>query len=208
MMSYFPTVSPESGVSVSPLNQLLEHDDNITHSCESQGGPGNQFNWTITRNDVIIQGPLSSTFEQSPVTGGVYTCVVSNTAGFGSATTTVFISLRFIVQPNNTQTDVRERAVLICEAESFPEPTYEWFRLDDSIRGNLTGLNASSLVLDSVLFGDEGEYYCSATSRTNFTATSRTAILTGTDNLLASLTSLLNGVRLFMIIIIIGYTFP
>ena len=171
-------------MSVSPLNQIFEHDDNVTLSCDSRGGPANQFNWTITRNDVTTQGPLSSTFEQSPVMGGVYTCMVSNTAGFGSATTTVFISLRFIVQPNDTETDVGERLVLICEAESFPDPTYEWFRLDSGIRGNLTGLNASSVVLDSVLFGDEGEYFCSATSRTNFTALSRTATLTGTDNLL------------------------
>lgn len=175
------TVSPEGGVSVSPLDEMYEHGENVILSCNTQGGPENAFDWTVVRNNVIIQGPSSSTFELSPVMGGVYTCVVSNLAGFGNASTTVFVSLRFVLHPNDTEADVGDSVVLTCEAQSFPNPTYEWIRLDDvSIRGNLSGINSSRLVFDNVLFGDEGDYSCLATSAgDNITSSSLPATLTG-----------------------------
>ncbi len=173
-------MSPERGVSISPLNQIYQHGDITTLSCDSLGGPGNTFNWTVIRNDIAVQGPLSSTFDLSPVVGGVYTCTVSNAAGSGSANTNVFVRLRFVTQPNSTLTDAGERVALECEAQSFPDPTYEWIRLDDvGIRGNLSGINTSILVFDNVLFGDESDYGCLATSQT-ITTLSQPATLTGT----------------------------
>lgn len=172
-------VSPESGVTVLPLDKIFQHEDNVTLTCNGLGGPGNQYNWTRRANGEITQGPLTPTFDLTPVMGGVYSCEVGNTAGVGSGTTTVFVSLRFILQPNNTLSEVGARAVLSCVAESFPTPKYQWFHVDGDIRNNLTGLNDSNLVLDPVQFGDEGDYFCVATSRTNFTGQSRSATLAG-----------------------------
>ena len=164
---------------MSPVDQIFGSDDNVTLTCTTQGGPNNQFNWTVLRNDETIQGPLTPTFDLFPVQGGLYTCEVGNTAGSGFAKTTVFVSLRFVVHPNDTLTRINMRTVLTCVAESFPDPTYEWFRLTGDFRSNVVGLNSSSLVIDPVLFGDEGDYYCQATSRSNFTLNSTFATLTG-----------------------------
>jgi len=170
-------VSPEGGVSVSPLNQIFESDDNVTLLCETLGGPNNRFEWNV-RRDGLTQGPSSPLFDLSPVQGGVYTCLVSNDAGVEAVSTTVYISIRFITQPNDTLASVRESIVLFCEAESFPDPTYDWFKFSSNI-AQLVVRNSSQLSFNSVQFGDEGQYFCLATSRSNFTLASRTATLTG-----------------------------
>ena len=54
---------------------------------------------------------------------------------------------------------------LTCEAEAFPSPTYLWHRADGMvIRNTVTGQNSAMLMFPSLEFGDEGSYYCSATS--------------------------------------------
>lgn len=147
-------------------------------NCTAQGGPNNTFVW---KNDSeIVVGEVSPTFELSPVMGGVYTCEVSNAAGTGNATTVVFVQLRFDIHPTDIFTVRGMRQVFVCEAEAFPAPTYEWFRTNGDIRGNLTGIETRVLIFDSVEFGDEGDYYCLATSN-NFSMSSDVATLTGRE---------------------------
>ena len=68
---------------------------------------------------------------------------------------------------------------LLCEAEAFPEPTYEWFLSGGSFGGNiLPNQEGTLLVFSPVLFGDQGDYYCTATS-SNITVQSENATVTG-----------------------------
>ena len=170
-------------MTVSPHDQIFEREDNVTLNCTALGGPNNTFIWS--NDSGIIAGEVSPTFDLIPVMGGVYTCEVSNAAGTGNATTTVFVHLRFNIHPADIFTDRGTSQLLECEAEAFPSPTYEWFRINGGLRSDLEGIDARVLVFDSVEFGDEGDYYCVATSG-NFSLPSDTATLTGT--LLALLT--------------------
>lgn len=161
---------------VSPHDQIFEREDNVTLNCTALGGPNNTFIW-INNSDVIV-GETLPTFDLIPVMGGVYTCEVSNAAGTGNATTTVFVHLRFNIHPTDAFTERGMSQVLECEAESFPNPTYEWFRVDGDVRNDLVGIDTRVLIFNSVEFGDEGVYYCLATS-SNFSIPSDTATLTG-----------------------------
>jgi len=69
--------------------------------------------------------------------------------------------------------------MLACEAEAFPEPQYQWMRVGGMFSENVAGVDSSLLVFNPVIFGDEGDYYCSATSN-RVTVTSDNATLTGT----------------------------
>lgn len=96
--------------------------------------------------------------------GGMYTCNISNAAGSDSGSVTVNVRPRFTSLFEDLLRVSGDPATLVCEAESFPKATYSWRRQDRvPIRGGIP-LNSSMLVFDSVAFGDEGDYVCTATS--------------------------------------------
>ena len=154
--------------------------DNVTFTCSVQGGPDNMFQWQKDGQDLPSES--LSTLILTNVTamdGGLYTCVVTNAAGNDSSDITLNISPYFIVQPNDTLTNNGDSQTLTCEAEGFPDPVYQWFRNDNEmVRSNLTAVNSSMLLFDPVFFGDEGDYYCSATSN-GISVNSTTATITG-----------------------------
>ena len=111
-------------------------------------------------------------------TGGMYTCVVTNAAGNDSDSTFLFIAPYFITEPVDEETTNGSSVTLQCVAEAFPSPDYLWARTDGlPIRQELM-INSDSLSFDPVIFGDEGDYYCNATSREEV-AHSRDATIAG-----------------------------
>ena len=152
------------------------------------GGPGNDFGWLFNKKQLgrssIIVNDSASTLTLSNVTasiGGEYSCVVTNRAGNDTASTFVFVSPYFVAQPVNTEGSNGSAINLTCQADAFPEPEYQWRRVDGKeISDKLIGVNSMSLMFDLLLFGDEGEYYCTATSR-NISIGSNTATITGID---------------------------
>ena len=103
-------------------------------------------------------------FNISASQGGEYTCVVSNSAGNGSASVSVHIRPEFTSQPQDLQAVVGFNETLRCEAEAFPSPQYQWVRVDgQDIRVGID-TNSSTLTLVPVMFGDEGAYFCNVTS--------------------------------------------
>ena len=58
--------------------------------------------------------------------GGEYSCVVSNNAGDDFANTFVFISPYFTTQPENRGRLNGSKLTLLCVAEAFPAPQYQW----------------------------------------------------------------------------------
>ena len=147
--------------------------------CTSLGGPGNTYQWQANNTD--IPGETMGTLSLADVdasTGGMYTCVVTNVAGMDADSTYIFIAPYFIIQPVNQEVNNGSLISLLCLAEAFPSPTYIWARTDGlEVREELVN-NASTLTFDPALFGDEGIYYCNATSREEIER-SQDATLTG-----------------------------
>ena len=173
-------MSPEGSVSVSPINMVFERGNNATFNCTAQGGPGNTYQWQ--RNGTNLDDETTQTLAITRISvndGDEYTCIVSNVAGNDTASTSLFVYPEITLDPvsvlNATNGTVH---ILTCEAVGFPEPLYRWVRVSGTFRGNVVGVNSSILVFSPVIFGDEGEYYCTATSN-NVTVMSQNATLTG-----------------------------
>ena len=147
--------------------------------CTSLGGPNNTYQWQS--NDTDIQGETMKNLTLADVdasSGGMYTCVVTNAAGNDSDSTFVFIAPYFIIEPMNIETTNGSSVTLQCVAEAFPSPRYQWARTNGAIiRENLL-TDIHSLLFNPVMFGDEGDYYCNATSHQEIER-SEDATLTG-----------------------------
>ena len=172
-------MSPEGSVSVSPLNMTINREDNVTFNCLAHGGPGNTYQWQRNGMDLVSETSQTLAITQISATdGGEYTCVVSNAAGSGSASTLLNVFLEIVLDPTDVNATNGTVHMLMCEAEAFPEPQYQWIREGGMFGENVVGVNSSLLVFNPVIFGDEGDYYCRATSN-GVTVISDNATLTG-----------------------------
>ena len=164
-----------------PLSVNQTYDVNVTAMlmCTSLGGPNNTYQWKA--NDTDIPGEIMEVLVLADVdasTGGVYTCVVTNAAGSDSDSTFIFIAPYFITQPVNEETDNGSPVTLQCAAKAFPSPSYQWARTDQIlVRQGLIN-DSNMLVFNPALFGDEGDYFCNASSRDEV-ARSQDVTLTG-----------------------------
>lgn len=118
-------------------------------------------------NGSDITGEFSSTLLLPNLlasNGGLYTCVVTNEAGSDEFSSFLYISPYFTTQPTDTLTSIGASIALVCEAEAFPSPSYQWLRMDGQpIQAEIVN-DTNMLVIPSVMFGDEGDYYCNASS--------------------------------------------
>ena len=148
-------------------NQTYTRGDNVTLTCQVLGGPSLYYQWQFKGEDIMGENTQSLYLENVDAShGGQYTCSVSNSAGNTSASTSVFISPYFITEPQDIDIISGTPVSIFCEAESFPRPEYQWARSDgQTIRDQVTGTNSTELRFDPLQFGDEGSYYCNATSQ-------------------------------------------
>ena len=178
---YYYAVAPLTTIIHTSVNQTYDRGDIAVLSCISLGGPDNTYQWQA--NDTDISGEIMENYSVADVdasAGGVYTCVVTNAAGSDADSTFLFIASYFVVEPINQEVANGSLVTLTCIAEAFPSPNYLWARTDTMpIREELI-TNTSSLIFDPVLFGDEGDYYCNATSREEVAKT-QDATLTGNN---------------------------
>ncbi len=168
---------PPSNVMIALNTSIAMRNDNVTFTCDAQGGPGNLFQWQ--RNGANLDEMTQPILQLTSVDasdGGEYTCVVSNAAGNDSDFLTLYIQPYIVTDPqpqilaaNDTQ------ASFTCEAMGFPDPSYRWMKDEDlefeSFDQNLT--------FSPVMFGDEGMYRCVALSLQNFTDVSQPGLLIG-----------------------------
>ena len=164
---------------ISSINQLYNEGDTATLECSSIGGPENMYQWQF--NGSNIPGEISPTLVLPSVEGsdgGMYTCVVSNAAGSDNVSTLLYVSPYFITQPVDMLTTNGSSITLLCTAGAFPSPEIHWARADGEIRDEID-TDMPTLLIDSVMFGDEGDYFCIASSQ-NLTKSSSSATLTGT----------------------------
>ena len=116
--------------------------------------------------------------------GGEYTCIAINEAGFDNDTVTLYIFPNITRQPVNQYVQPGDTVTLYCEADSFPPPTYQWERENES--GNFVAISGESntnLTIDNIQHGAFGDYRCVATTAIiDETATSNTAVIAGKSN--------------------------
>ena len=70
---------------------VVEYGDILTLNCTSGGGHGNMFQWY--KDDIILEGNTNNVLNITDITaddGGIYECVVNNTAGNNSADITIY----------------------------------------------------------------------------------------------------------------------
>ena len=137
------------------------------------------YQWQFNGSD--ITGEISSMLILPSVqasNGGMYTCVVTNTAGSDEDSTFLYISPYFVTQPMDVLTTNGSSITLLCEAEAFPSPAIQWRRADREPIRNGIDTHVPMLVIDHVIFGDEGNYYCTASSQ-NVTIHSHDATVIG-----------------------------
>ncbi len=144
------------------------------------GGPANTAQWLNSSNSPVSTSTLLTLTNVTAADGGMYACAVYNAAGTSNATTSVFIAPYFTSQPQDLGGASGTMVTLTCEAEAFPGPTsYQWSRVDGrAIRTQVRGQNSTMLIFDPLVFGDEGDYFCTATSM-GMTTQSQSATISG-----------------------------
>ena len=146
---------------VEPETKFAEFGDNVTFTCSAQGGPDNEFQWQRNGRDLENETLANLTVANISVSdGGSYTCVVSNAAGNDSETATLYVQPYIETQPEDVLTTNGSEVNFTFEAESFPDPEYQWLNNDTGV---IIAMN-STLTLSPAEFGDEGVYICTATN--------------------------------------------
>ena len=154
----------------------------VAFSCSAQGGPDSGYQWQY--NGVVLMDETNTTLtidDIGAVNGGNYTCVVSNAAGSDSATATLYVAPAIVTQPTDILTRNGTVVNFTCEAESFPAPTYQWERYDETVVTFISISNDPVLEFSPAVFGDEGRYRCVASlTETDRIDTSTKVVLAGT----------------------------
>ena len=164
------------------MGVVYEEGDNVTFSCTSLGGSDNSIQWLKDGESFAqeINGS-SSRLKLTDISvtedGAIYTCVASNAAGNGSASVSLLISPVFVADPTDEEIINGTVISFICNAIAFPDPSYIWLRVGGDLSESAVGRNTTMLTLYPAVFGDQGIYYCTATS-SGVSVSSQTAILT------------------------------
>lgn len=163
---------------------MFEQGTNGTLTCNNQGGPNNSIIWEVDGDRLPIANSHQISVLVNVSSGGNYTCTVSNDASSETDSTMLYVHPVIIQNPdqfvdaiNGSTTDFS------CDAESFPEPMYQWVRPDGLVvRNEVTDENRTNVLgFNPVLFGDEGAYICRAFITINdtiFDVNSTAAVLT------------------------------
>ena len=178
---HYASLSLSLSLAVSPLavltpsEQTTDNGSTITINCTAEGGPHNMFQWILVGEPSMMLRSgedlsISSSDSYSELTisnvnaGGLYRCVVSNGAGIDNDNGTLNVRPVITVQPAETLlTSNGSIEQLQCVADAFPAPEYRWVMIEDNIVIE-TVSNTSVLMLNPVMFGDEGTYQCVAVS--------------------------------------------
>ena len=158
-----------------PLNPVTSRGNSIAFICSAMGGPNNTFQWEMNGN-IIGNDSMLEVMDIDASSGGNYTCTVSNAAGSGSASTTLYVA-PYIVTPLEEQTLITNgsNVNISCDADGFPSPAVSWVDMT-----NAEVVNTSLLEFYPIVFGDEGLYRCVVTAEINgmnFTAIDNTTLV-------------------------------
>ena len=180
------TVSPNGGVEASPRFAIESIGNDTSFTCGALGGPGNQFQWL--KNDVVLvnetRSILTISVNSGSGDGGDYTCLVTNAAGNGSDTVSVYVRPDIITQPTDINTMDGTNVNFSCAADGFPLPTFNWEKEEGNTFTEVMGATDQTLRFNPAVFSNEGRYRCIATVNfpmgtvNNISSTSNLATLT------------------------------
>ena len=153
-------------MAVIPMEKTVSFGGNATFTCSAEGGPGNTFTWL--KDGASIPGETLETLFlediNATIHGGNYTCVVNNTAGSDSASAVLNVDPVVIKEPLDREIVNGTLVSFMFVVEAFPPPTYEWIFVGGELDERAMGVNSNTLVLDPAVFGNEGDYRCTAVS--------------------------------------------
>ena len=162
------------------MDIITELDSTVIITCVATGGGTLAVSWNTTANitlpaarEITSIETLNSSLNLTDVGaayGGEYTCTATNEAGSARANASLYILPTIISQPVAILTNNGSVVSLQCEAEGFPEPSYQWRiqDLDESVPSDnfidVEDAVRPTLEFNPVEFGDEGLYHCVAFS--------------------------------------------
>ncbi len=144
-VAFLITVNPLGSVEASPDNQAVAYNGTATFNCTTKGGPNNTFRWIrdtpsfqsniidlsdFDNLEVFSTVPELTLPLSTGTTGGNYSCVVFNDAGYDYDTVTLYVSPIILTQPTDQFVQNGDGVTLTCEADSFPSPEYQWEKLN------------------------------------------------------------------------------
>ena len=91
VVPYNVTLTADFDGDVMARPAVVEYGDILTLNCTTSDGHDNMFQWY--KDDIILEGNIDSILNITDVTaddGGLYECVVNNTAGNSSANITIY----------------------------------------------------------------------------------------------------------------------
>ncbi|XP_035230448.1 Down syndrome cell adhesion molecule-like protein Dscam2 [Stegodyphus dumicola] len=155
----------------------LEVNEKTSVTCMlRRGQPPYVFRWFKDGKEIENGGEITiqtskflSTLLVNPVThaaAGNYTCVVSNSEGKDSysSSLTVTAAPSWVIEPTDAEAVVGQVLRAICFADGSPKPDIRWTKagtsfLEWSARGHLEN---GSLIFSPLKEDDDGEYSCIA----------------------------------------------
>ena len=157
-----------------PLTYPVRQGDQLRLTCSASGTPSPTVTWSYEDGSDISEyvelTPGLSTLSisnVSPLHGGLYTCVASNTVGENRAVTAVMVETPPTIKArvNTTISSQQGQSVTFdCHAEGDPQPFYSW------THNHLKVANSShyyvavdgTMTIRNVGAGDNGEVRCTA----------------------------------------------
>ena len=86
---YAPVITVDSNGELTARPAVVDYGDTIILNCTASGGPGNMFRWF--KDDMIVANTsILNISSISAADGGMYECVVNNTAGNSTANITIY----------------------------------------------------------------------------------------------------------------------
>jgi hypothetical protein len=170
-------------ITTQPTSRTVAAGSTVSFTVAATGSPTPTFTWY--RNGVTFPGWTNSTLVIEGVTAndvGTYMAVATNSAGsvnsapatldVGSSTSSS-VAPTITTQPTSQTVTPGTTVTFNGAASGSPTPTYQWYKNGAA----LSGATSASLVLNSVIAADAGNYTFVATN-TAGSATSNIAVLT------------------------------
>ena len=190
--------------------QTFSRFSNVTFNCTAEGGPNTIIRWIKGRNPLSpMTPPLDVTSVLSTLTivgnestlvlesivgdsGGEYTCIAINEAGFDNDTVYLLAQPEIITQPQDVYLNAGNDLSLTCVADSFPPPMYQWERMNRTTGVFVPlpaefGGNTSNLTITEIPYQIYGTFRCVASApMIEVSSTSNEVLVTGKYMLMLS----------------------
>ena len=163
---------------------VVQYGDILTLNCTTSGGNDNMFQWY--KDDIILEGNTDNILNIDDVTaddGGLYECVVGNTAGNSSANITIYgmsclllctlhmyvmfslVAPRFIAVPQSVEEFIGSVVNLLCSADGFPVPDITWLfqgmtYTNETVNTTNSTYTESTIMITDVMLSHGGIYSC------------------------------------------------